>query len=258
MAAGKARLPPRWFIVTFKTFSAWAEIFGDPVAVAAMVDRLVHHAEVISTKGTQTHIGGRSGRPSWWVGGWISVGWLVERDAKADLDLLAGDADLVNDQAEQALALVKVEAVQRLGHAVGEADQAPAQPVAFGELASFGSQTDLLVGELLAASVDLGGAPLDLGELEQPGLVKVDQPAAFGLGGVELAFQAGKLSGEQLVVGSGLPDGDGAFAGQQHLGAQQRGADLVEHERVELVGADVALGQRRCSPPARSGSWLRQ
>ncbi len=30
-----------------KTFSAWAEIFGDPVAVAAMVDRLVHHAEVI-------------------------------------------------------------------------------------------------------------------------------------------------------------------------------------------------------------------
>jgi len=34
-----------------KTFSAWAEIFGDPVAVAAMVDRLVHHAEVIVLKG---------------------------------------------------------------------------------------------------------------------------------------------------------------------------------------------------------------
>jgi hypothetical protein len=29
----------------------WAEIFGDPVAVAAMVDRLVHHAEVIVLKG---------------------------------------------------------------------------------------------------------------------------------------------------------------------------------------------------------------
>ena len=28
------------------TFSAWSEIFGDAVAVAAMVDRLVHHAEV--------------------------------------------------------------------------------------------------------------------------------------------------------------------------------------------------------------------
>ncbi len=34
-----------------KTFSAWAEVFGDPVAVAAMVDRLVHHAEVIVLKG---------------------------------------------------------------------------------------------------------------------------------------------------------------------------------------------------------------
>jgi len=34
-----------------KTFSAWAEIFGDAVAVAATVDRLVHHAEVIVLQG---------------------------------------------------------------------------------------------------------------------------------------------------------------------------------------------------------------
>jgi DNA replication protein DnaC len=34
-----------------KTFSAWAEIFGDAVAVAAMVDRLVHHAEVFVLQG---------------------------------------------------------------------------------------------------------------------------------------------------------------------------------------------------------------
>jgi DNA replication protein DnaC len=34
-----------------KTFSAWAEIFGDAVAVAAMIDRLVHHAEVLVLKG---------------------------------------------------------------------------------------------------------------------------------------------------------------------------------------------------------------
>jgi IstB-like ATP binding protein len=229
-------------VTSNKPFGRWGEVFGDVVVAAAMIDRLVHHAAVVNTKGTQTHIGGRSGRPGWWVPGWVSVGWLVEWDAKADLDLPAGDADLVDDQAEQALALVEVEAVERLGHAFGEAGQALAQPVAFGELASFGSQTDLLVGELLAASVDLGGAALDLGELKQPGLVKVDQPAAFGLGGVDLAFQAGKLSSEQLVVGGGPPDGDGTFAGQQHLRAQQHGADLVEHERVELVGADVALG----------------
>ncbi len=34
-----------------KTFSAWTEIFGDAVAVAAMVDRLVHHAEIHVLRG---------------------------------------------------------------------------------------------------------------------------------------------------------------------------------------------------------------
>ena len=34
-----------------KSFSAWAEIFGDAVAVEAMVDRLVHHSHVLVLKG---------------------------------------------------------------------------------------------------------------------------------------------------------------------------------------------------------------
>jgi len=34
-----------------RTFSSWAEIFGDAVAVAALVDRLVHHVEVIVLQG---------------------------------------------------------------------------------------------------------------------------------------------------------------------------------------------------------------
>ena len=42
-----------------KTFSAWAEIFGDPVAVAAMVDRLVHHAEVIVLRGDSFRLKGK-------------------------------------------------------------------------------------------------------------------------------------------------------------------------------------------------------
>jgi DNA replication protein DnaC len=42
-----------------KTFSGWAEIFGDPVAVAAMVDRLVHHAEVIVLKGESYRLKGK-------------------------------------------------------------------------------------------------------------------------------------------------------------------------------------------------------
>ncbi len=34
-----------------KSFSAWAEIFGDAVAVEAMVDRFVHHSHIIALKG---------------------------------------------------------------------------------------------------------------------------------------------------------------------------------------------------------------
>jgi hypothetical protein len=29
----------------------WGEVFGDAVVAAAMIDRLVHHAEVVSMKG---------------------------------------------------------------------------------------------------------------------------------------------------------------------------------------------------------------
>lgn len=43
-----------------KTFSAWAEIFGDAVAVAAMVDRLVHHAEVFVLQGDSYRLKDRS------------------------------------------------------------------------------------------------------------------------------------------------------------------------------------------------------
>ena len=34
-----------------KPFSAWGEIFGDEVTAVAMIDRLVHHAEILSLKG---------------------------------------------------------------------------------------------------------------------------------------------------------------------------------------------------------------
>ncbi len=34
-----------------KVFGRWGEVFGDDVVAAAMIDRLVHHAEVIALKG---------------------------------------------------------------------------------------------------------------------------------------------------------------------------------------------------------------
>jgi len=38
-------------VTSNKPFSAWGEIFGDPVVATAMVDRLIHHADIISLKG---------------------------------------------------------------------------------------------------------------------------------------------------------------------------------------------------------------
>ncbi len=38
-------------VTSNKPFSRWGEVFGDPVVAAAMIDRLIHHAEVVSLKG---------------------------------------------------------------------------------------------------------------------------------------------------------------------------------------------------------------
>jgi len=38
-------------LIVTKPFSAWREIFGDEVTAAAMIDRLVHHAEILAPKG---------------------------------------------------------------------------------------------------------------------------------------------------------------------------------------------------------------
>ena len=38
-------------VTSNKPFGRWGEVFGDDVVAAAMIDRLVHHADVISMKG---------------------------------------------------------------------------------------------------------------------------------------------------------------------------------------------------------------
>jgi len=38
-------------VTSNKPFSAWGEIFGDEVVAVVMIDRLVHHAEIVSLRG---------------------------------------------------------------------------------------------------------------------------------------------------------------------------------------------------------------
>ena len=49
VSAGYERAPV--IVTSNKPFGRWGEVFGDPVVAAAMIDRLVHHAEVVSLKG---------------------------------------------------------------------------------------------------------------------------------------------------------------------------------------------------------------
>src|SRR5207237_2214834 len=52
-------------VTSNKPFSAWGDIFGDEVVAAAMIDRLVHHAEILSLKGDSYRLRDRDlgGRP---------------------------------------------------------------------------------------------------------------------------------------------------------------------------------------------------
>jgi DNA replication protein DnaC len=38
-------------VISNKPFSSWGEIFGDDVTAAVMIDRLVHHAGILTLKG---------------------------------------------------------------------------------------------------------------------------------------------------------------------------------------------------------------
>jgi DNA replication protein DnaC len=52
-------------VTSNKAFSAWGEIFGDDVTAAAMIDRLVHHAEILALKGDSYRLKDRDlARPS--------------------------------------------------------------------------------------------------------------------------------------------------------------------------------------------------
>ena len=51
-------------VTSNKPFGRWGEVFGDDTVAAAMIDRLVHHADVIALKGDSYRLKNRDlGRP---------------------------------------------------------------------------------------------------------------------------------------------------------------------------------------------------
>lgn len=50
-------------VTSNKPFGRWGEVFGDNTVAAAMIDRLVHHAEVIALKGDSYRLKDREHGP---------------------------------------------------------------------------------------------------------------------------------------------------------------------------------------------------
>lgn len=71
-----------------------------------------------------------------------------------------------------------------------------------------------------APTLELLGTALKLGELDQPGLVDVDEAPPLRFGAVGSAVEACELAGEQLVVGRRHSRADGALAGEEHFGTK--------------------------------------
>ena len=46
-------------VTSNKPFSAWGEIFGDDAVATPMLDRLVHHAEILALKGDSYRLRGK-------------------------------------------------------------------------------------------------------------------------------------------------------------------------------------------------------
>ena len=46
-------------VTSNKPFTTWGEIFGDDMVATAMIDRLVHHAEILALKGDSYRFRGK-------------------------------------------------------------------------------------------------------------------------------------------------------------------------------------------------------
>ena len=125
----------------------------------------------------------------------------------------AGDLDVFDEQLQELLPLGGVKLIDDGSDAGGEVPDAVAEPVAAGQVGAFGGQAGPFVLEFALPCGDRGGATVQFGQVDQPGLVEVDQPVVLAAGGLELAVQAGELGGEQLVAGGGGVHRDGLLAG---------------------------------------------
>jgi hypothetical protein len=102
---------------------------------------------------------------------------------------------------------------------VGESGDAVADLVVAGQFLALGGEGVAALLEVSSAGVGVGGAALQFGQVDQCGLVEVDQAASFDFDAVQASVEAGQFGGEEFVVGDGGVRGHGLLAGGQDVRA---------------------------------------
>jgi len=128
------------------------------------------------------------------------------------------DAHLFDDETQEALTLLEVERIYAIHNAFAEVRDSVAQKVVFGELTALSREALTLVMQLVATTLNLLGAALQLDEIDEPSLIEVHHPSPLVRGPLKLAFETLELRAEELIVRSGLTRGNRVLAREQHVG----------------------------------------
>jgi len=154
----------------------------------------------------------------------------------------ARDTHLFDNEPHELLAAVEVESVDARRRAPCEVEDASPESVVGCQFVALDHERVALSDELVVAGIEFMGAPPEIGQLEQAGLIEIGQTPTLPTNRSDLAVETGELGGQQFVVWRRALRRDGGFASEEQFGSHQRGADTVEDKGVEFIGTDVAFG----------------
>jgi hypothetical protein len=155
-------------------------------------------------------------------------------------------SDLLNDEPQQLLPLREVECINHCGDAMCKVADAAQASVVPSKLVPLPGECLTALGEITLAMIDLAATSVQLGQVDNADLVEVHQASPFRGSNVQLALKPCEFSGKEFIVGRWGIQGQGLLTRQQHIGAEEAVAHLLEHEAVECIRSDIALRTPLC------------
>ena len=154
-----------------------------------------------------------------------------------DLHVWSSNANLLDEEAHELLALFEIEDVDACSYTLGERFNLARETVRDRELMMLRKQGLALLLELPMAAEDLLVPSLEFDELDGLHLIQINESSAFCLGALQSALQAFELSLQQLIIGLMGARAECCLSLHQDLRPQQRLAELLPDQRVERFRA---------------------